>query len=183
MKKTLIAIAAVALASTALAAPKADGKIDAKEYDNSFKGKNVPVTVNYTIDGDTIYFGLECETTGWCGIGWNPTGSKKSGADMIMAFIDKGKVQFADLLQGRATGAPDLDTDEGGKDNILTKAAAQNGKTLVVEFSRKLDTGDKKTDVVIKKGENVFLLAIGDKPDFGDRHSRSQREEIKVTLK
>jgi hypothetical protein len=185
MKKILFtaALATLALAGSALAAPKIDGKIDSGEYANKFTGKDVKVTVNYTIDGDTIYFGVESETEGWTGLGWNPTGSKKDGADMLMWFFKGGKLTFADMKMERATGAPEMDDEAGGKESITDAKGTATGKKQVVEFSRKLDTGDAKADVAIKKGANVFLLAIGDDASFTNRHSRSDREEVKATLK
>lgn len=52
--KKFLTIALALVASSALAAPKADGKIDAKEYANTYKDAKTGATFNWTIDGDTL---------------------------------------------------------------------------------------------------------------------------------
>lgn len=184
MKKVLT-IAAALLASQAFAqtAPKVDGTIGAKEYANTMKDAKSGITVNWQIMGDTIYFGLTSSAKIWTGIGFNPTGDKKDGADMYMFMFNGGKFSAADMVMTKPKGEPKMDTKEGGKDNILASAGTLSGNSMVVEFSRKLNTGDK-TDQVLNAGKsNKVLLAVSDNPNTTKAHKKTDRWELNLVLK
>jgi hypothetical protein len=163
--------------------PKVDGKIDAKEYANVFKHAASGINVNYTIVGDTIYFGLESPSKGWTGLGFNPTGDKKEGADMYMFLFDSGKLMASDMVMLKTTGAPKPDTGEGGKDNILSSAGSSSDKGMVIEFNRKLDTKDKTDQPIMVGKVNKVLLAIGEDPSLTKAHKRGARWETEITFK
>jgi DOMON domain len=165
------------------ATPKVDGKIESKEYANLFKHAASGVNINYTIVGDTIYFGLESPATGWTGLGFNPTGDKKNGADMYMFMFDAGKLSASDMVMLKATGAPKPDIGEGGKDNILASAGSSSDKGMVVEFSRKLDTKDKTDQPIMVGKVNKVLLAIGEDPSLTKAHKRAARWELEISFK
>jgi hypothetical protein len=181
-KAAVLALASIAFGSMALAAPTADAKIQAKEYANSFAHKESRAVINYSIVGDTAYFGITIESAGWAGIGFNPTGTKKDNADVVMWFFKGDELQYADMHISSPTGAPDIDVDMGGKDDILTFAGASDGKSQVIEFSRKLKTGDK-TDQDIKKGVNMLILAVGGSKNFTTKHPRDARWMFDLELK
>lgn len=185
MKKQLIAALALGLGLSFAqgAAPKVDGKIAAREYANSYKHAESGITLNWQIVSDTIYFGIESPSKGWTGIGFNPTGDKKEGGDMYMFLFDNGKFMAQDMTMTKATGAPKLDTDEGGKDSILASAGVQDDKGMVVEFSRKLDTKDKTDEPILAGKSNKVLMAIGDDPSFTKAHKRGARWELEIVLK
>jgi hypothetical protein len=181
---TVLAVASLLTLSLAAATtPKVDGKIDAKEYANLFKHAPSGINVNYTIVGDTIYFGLESAPNGWIGLGFNPTGDKKEGADMYMFLFDAGKLMASDMVMLKATGAPKPDTGEGGKDNILSSAGSSSDKGMVVEFNRKLDTKDKTDQPIMMGKVNKVLLAIGEDPSLTKSHKRGARWEAEITFK
>jgi hypothetical protein len=165
------------------AAPKIDGKIFTKEYANTFKHPESGVTLNWQIVGDTISFGLESPSTGWTGMGFNPTGDKKEGADMYMFLFENGKLVAHDEVMTKATGAPKLDTDEGGKNDILAAAGTLNDKGMVVEVSRKLNTGDKTDQPILAGKSNKILIAMGESPSFTKAHKRGERWELEIVLK
>jgi hypothetical protein len=165
------------------AAPKIDGKISSKEYANSFKHAESGVTLNWQIVGDTITFGLESPGTGWTGLGFNPTGDKKDGADMYMFLFENNKLVAHDEVMTKATGAPKLDTDEGGKNDILAAAGTMNDKGMVLEFSRKLNTGDKTDQPILVGKSNKVLIAMGESPSFTKAHKRGERWELEIVLK
>ena len=165
------------------AAPKIDGKIVAKEYANTFKHTESGVTLNWQIVGDTISFGLESPSTGWTGMGFNPTGDKKDGADMYMFLFENNKLVARDDIMTKATGAPKLDTDEGGKNDILASSGTLNDKGMVLEFSRKLNTGDKTDQPILAGKSNKVLIAMGESPSFTKAHKRGERWELEIVLK
>lgn len=171
------------LGFAATTAPKVDGKIDAKEYANVFKHAASGINVNYTILGDTIYIGLESPSKGWTGIGFNPSGDKKDGADMYMFLFEAGKLMASDMVMLKATGAPKLDTAEGGKDSLLSSAGSSSDKGVVVEFNRKLDTKDKTDQPILVGKVNKVLLAVGEDPSLTKAHKRGARWEVEITFK
>jgi DOMON domain len=184
--KWIVALTATSLFTLSLAAgiaPKIDGKIDAKEYASVFKHAASGINVNYTIVGDTIYFGLESPSTGWTGMGFNPTGDKKDGADMYMFLFDAGKLMANDMVMLKSTGAPKPDAGEGGKDNILSSAGSSSDKGMIVEWSRKLDTKDKTDQPIMMGKVNKVLLAIGEDPSLTKAHKRGGRWEVEITFK
>jgi DOMON domain len=188
MNKWMVGLGALVL--TALitvgaqgAAPKVDGKIDAKEYANSFKHTESGVTINWQIVGDAITFGLESPSTGWTGLGFNPTGDKKQGADMYMFLFEDGKLVARDEVMTTSTGAPKQDTDQGGKNDILASAGTLGDKGMVIEWSRKLNTGDKTDQPILAGKTNKVLLALGDSPSFTKAHKRGDRWELEIVLK
>lgn len=184
MKKVLtIAFALIASSALAQTAPKVDGTIGAKEYANTYKDAKSGATINWTIVGDTIYFGVTAKATAWVGIGFNPTGDKKDGADMYLFAMDKGKVTAMDGFMAKPKGEPKWDDKEGCKNDILSSAMSASGGNLNVEFSRKLNTGDK-CDSVLEKGKAAkVLLAVSDNPNTGKAHKKDARWEMEITLK
>ena len=184
--KKIIALALgclLTLSFAATAAPKVDGKIDAKEYATTVKHAPSGINVNYTIVGDTIYIGLESPSMGWTGMGFNPTGDKKEGADMYMFLFDTGKLSANDMVMLKTTGAPKLDIDNGGKNSILSSAGTSSDKGMVVEFSRKLDTKDKTDQPIMVGKVNKVLLAIGEDPSLTKAHKKGRRWETEITFK
>jgi hypothetical protein len=184
--KWITVLAAGSLLTLGFAAattPKVDGKIDAKEYANLYKHAASGINVNYTIVGDTIYFGLESPSKGWTGMGFNPTGDKKDGADMYMFLFEAGKFMANDMVMTKSTGAPKPDAGEGGKDNILSSAGSSSDKGMVIEWSRKLDTKDKTDQPIVVGKVNKVLLAIGEDPSLTKAHKRGTRWETEITFK
>ena len=184
MKKLIVAALALGFGlSLAQTAPKIDGVIAAKEYANSYKHNASGMTINWQVMGDTIYFGLDSAATGWVGIGFNPTGDKKEGADMYMFLFEGGKLVARDEVMTKTTGAPKQDTDEGGKNDILASAGKASDKGMVIEFSRKLNTGDKNDQPIVLGKPTKVLLAEADDASFTKAHKRGERWEFEVTFK
>ncbi|GHF89330.1 DOMON domain-containing protein [Deinococcus ficus] len=183
VKLALTAAALTATAALAQAAPKVDGVIGAGEYSSTFREPEKGMSVSWRVVGDTIYFGVSARTDGWIGIGLDPSGEKKTGADMYMFVMEDGKLNAMDMVQVKKTGAPKLDTEEGGKDNIAAKAGKITGDTFTVEFSRKLNTGDKQ-DAVLTAGKGAkLLMAVGPGEKTNKAHAKSMRWEKEIVIK
>jgi hypothetical protein len=186
MKKiglSLLGMASVICIGLAQNAPKIDGKIDTKEYANTYKHAQSTINLSWQVVGDTIYLAFTSPSKGWTGLGFNPTGSKKEGGDMYMFMFDNNKLMSLDMFQTKATGAPKLDTDEGGKNDILSSAGTSNSTGMVIEFSRKLDTKDKTDEAILLGKANKLLLAVGETPSATKSHKRGERWEASVTFK
>ena len=147
--KQLLTVGLVALTAFAFAAaaPQTDGKIAAGEHTNTYKHEESDISINWTIAGDTIYFGVESKTNGWTGLNFNPSGDKRAGAHMIMWCFEANKLSIHDMYMTHPAGAPTPVEQGGGKSGILASADTQ-----VVEFSCKLAANNAKTDVTLLQG-------------------------------
>lgn len=155
------------------------GKIAAGEYTNTHKHEESDVSINWTIAGDTIYFGVESKTNGWTGLSFNPSGDKRAGAHMIMWCLEANKLSIHDMYVTHRAGAPTPVERGGGKSGILASADTQ-----VVEFSYKLAANNAKSDVTLLQGkEGAILLAQGDSPSLAKQHRRNSRWLFKVNLR
>lgn len=186
MKKVWFGMIAVGLSlgfAFGQGAPKVDGKIDTKEYANTYKHAQSGINLSWQVVGDTIYMAFTSPSKGWTGLGFNPSGDKKDGGDMYMFMFDASKLMALDMFMTKATGAPKLDTDEGGKNDILASAGTSSSTGMVVEFSRKLDTKDKTDEAILLGKTNKLLLAVGETPSATKSHKRGDRWEVDVTFK
>jgi hypothetical protein len=159
--------------------PAVDGKIGASEYAKSLKHDASGATLSWTIAGDTIYVSIQAQAEGWIGVGFLAEKTKsKQGADQYIFTFEGGKLAAFDLHQAAAAGPPVLDESNGGKNSILQSAVDRNGRTWVVEFSRKLKTGEK-TDMDIVPGKKFsLLLALGAGEAWRSPHKGTMRWEI-----
>lgn len=166
----------LALGVVGAQAPKADGKITGGEYAKTFKHEKSGITLYWSIVGDTLYLALEGKSKGWIGIGFLAEKTdKKAGADEYIFYMEGGKLVALDMYQTKRTGAPVADEKEGGKNSILAAAATYENESWVVEFSRKLKTGEA-TDVEIVPGKKIIvMLAYAGKMDPKEEHKRTER--------
>ncbi len=157
MKRILVALTGLLLAFS-LAQPTIDGSIGDGEYSSSLAHSDSGAVVYWTIDGDTLYMGLNMESRGWVGIGLlEEKTNRKLGADHIIFTFDGDTAVVLDMFMDRARGEPVLDDDAGGSNSILDFAVSVDGSNWTVEFSRLLDTG-QDTDVAITPGEPINLM-------------------------
>ncbi|MBI4279030.1 MAG: DOMON domain protein [Armatimonadetes bacterium] len=172
----VLALAAGSLPVPAQSRPAIDGKIGANEYSRSYKLDGCGTVLVWTIVGDTIYFGIQAESDGWFGIGFLAEKTKeKQGADQYIFTAEDGKPSGLDLWQKTPSKRPAPDEEEGGKNSILQSARVRDGNKVVVEWARKLNTGEK-TDVEITPGKKLHLLfAAGPSEDWKKEHKKSRR--------
>lgn len=163
-------------------APRIDGKIGKFEYRNLYHNNAINMTLYWTMDGDTLYIGMEAPAKGW--VSWGI--ATEAGADMVLAFMKDGKLNISDTF-GKPHQTHKADTDQGGKNDLLASAGTESevetaiGKVTltVVEFSRKLNTGDKADNAVVEGALRTFL-AYADADDFVTYHGRDKREDAQI---
>ncbi len=73
----LVLIAGGWVGAAAAAPPAIDGRITEGEYASHYQARRIGMEVHWTIEGDSIYFGLKVPATGWLAIGWDPSPSWK----------------------------------------------------------------------------------------------------------
>ncbi len=154
-----------------------DGILGGNEYSHSLKLYSPArqgytggaMTVSWKIDDEYLYMALNGSTRGWLAIGFEPTEWMKD-ADMVLGFVD-GSARVLDEYSTGNYGPHINDTMLGGTDDILEYGGKSYGTHTVVEFRRKLDTGDR-FDKVLRPGQNVSIIwAMSGSMDPGVKHN------------
>lgn len=155
----------------------ADGVISANEYQNTKDFGDY--SVNWSNDSEFIYAGLKAKTAGWVAVGFGPEILMKN-ADIIVGFVKDGSIlTMADTFSTGEFGPHPPDTQLGGTSDILASAGKTDGVYTVIEFKRKLDTGDK-FDKPLAKGINKIIWAYSGEPILTVKHSLRGAGEIEL---
>lgn len=152
--------------------PDLDGIISEGEYDfkGSF-GEGTIVEVHWKVDGDNISIGLVGKTSGWVSIGIGYS-QAMADSDMIFGWVENdGTVKVVDAYSTGPTGPHPADTDLGGTDDILSFGGKESEGKTVIEFVRKLDTGDDRDNPIPTNGTIKIIWATGNSDNFNSIHS------------
>ncbi|MGB9902351.1 DUF2202 domain-containing protein [Methanothrix sp.] len=161
-----------------------DGIVGGNEYSHSLKLYSPTrqgytggaMTVSWKIDDEYLYMALNGSTRGWLAIGFEPAEWMKD-ADMVLGFVD-GSARVLDEYSTGNYGPHINDTMLGGTDDILEYGGKSYGTHNVVEFRRKLDTGDR-FDKVLRPGQNVSIIwAMSGSMDSGVKHNIAYGEGV-----
>jgi hypothetical protein len=155
---------------------KADGVISDNEYGKMQVFGDMEVYSR--TDGDTIRIAMRAKTDGYVALGFDPSERMKD-ADIVLGGVKEGKAFLYDMYSTGVTGPHPPDEQQGGKNDILVFGAGKTDGVTVVEFERKLVTGDAK-DKAIKIGDNKIIWAIGDSPDIAARHVKRGVGVLKI---
>ncbi len=151
-----------------------DGKISAGEYPNYYKNIGINMEVYWTIHENQIYFGLVAPAKGWVAIGLDPDDAIKTGADIIIGYVENGSVTIYDSYSYSTTAhAPD--TTLGGTDDILEYAGSESDTGTVLEFKRNFYTGDN-FDKPITGGTHNLLIGYASVDNIAAYHSTNRAE-------
>ncbi|WP_421909073.1 DOMON domain-containing protein [Methanolacinia petrolearia] len=137
---------------------KADGIIEEGEYENNVTGFRDLFYIYRTSDNETLYMGIKGKTSGYVSVGFNPVAMMKN-ADIILGgnIGTGGSLYIYDMYSPTASGPMRSDTVLGGEFNIEESAGTEKAAFQTLEFSRKLDTGDKY-DSVLEKGKSAKVI-------------------------
>jgi hypothetical protein len=155
----------------------ADGIIGQDEYKHSLSPPGSGFTVHWKNDDEILYMALTGEVTGWVAIGFEPTTGMKD-ADMILGLVSNGAVSVEDMYSTGNFGPHPPDTELGGAYDILSAGGSESDGTTVIEFSRRMETGDEY-DSAFTPGQTVrFIwgLANSDTPSFRHNAGRGTSE-------
>ena len=147
---------------------KPDGMITDNEYAKMQQFGEL--TVYSRIDGDKVRMALKAKTTGYVAIGFEPS-QRMQDADIILGFVKDGKATIADMYSTGPTGPHPPDEQQGGKNDVSVFGGSNKDGVTIIEFERKLDTGDAK-DKVIKAGDNKIIWAISEEAAFSGKHPK-----------
>lgn len=158
--KTGVVAAAFVLGSLSLNAGAAD-------YDRELSERGM--TFAWKVDGDQLAVKLSARTTGWVGIGFNPSEQMK-GASFILGYVKGGEVTLVDHFGDEVTGHS-ADDKMGGGENFTLVGGDEKGKMTTIEFTVPLTAGDDYDSTLDVNGETVVLLAYGGGRDsFRSKH-------------
>ena len=156
---------------------KADGKIEAGEYDNN-QIFGASFQVYWKTDKQFVYFGLVAPTTGWVAIGFINDLRGGKDMDVIMGFGGPAIAQGSVLDRWSPT-QPNWsltnDTELGGQFSLLEWAALEvipvasdegaDSPYTTIEFRRRFNTGDAN-DITLLSGPNLFIWSYGNTDDI-----------------
>ena len=155
-----------------LAEKPGEWKPDGVIADNEYSKMQVfgELEVYSRIDGDKVRIALKAKTEGYVAIGFDPSDRMKD-ADIIIGAVKDGKATVVDMFSTGPTGPHPPDDQQGGRNDVTVFGGAKANGVTVIEFERKLVTGDTK-DKDIKVGDNKIIWAVSDTPDFSGRHAK-----------
>jgi len=146
---------------------QADGAISAGEYPDFLEAAGGKFSVFWKTDSENLYMALKGEVQGWVAVGFDPSDDMKD-ADIILGGMQDGDLLIYDMYSTGKYGPHPPDADLGGSYDILESGGSEAGGVTVIEFSRKLDTGDRY-DNALQNGDEVvaiWSMANSDDPDL-----------------
>jgi hypothetical protein len=145
-----------------------DGQVGSGEYQHEYQAKDIGMTIRWTIQGDEIRVAAEAPGKGWVAVGWGGEGPIMQGFDIVIGYVDAGGSHVQDNFANDAAGHV-ADTELGGRDDLIEARAGESSSGTVLEFRRKLDTGDRY-DRPFARGSMPVLMAFADADDFMTYH-------------
>jgi hypothetical protein len=149
---------------------KIDGIVDSMEYNSIINLVPDSLIMYYTVDSFRIYIALKSRVPGWLAIGFDPERGMKN-ADMIVLYQEKnGNWVLKDEYSKGIYGPHMEDEKIGGKNNIENFRVKVSNDYKVVEFVRKLSTGDKYDRVLLPGRKVKVIFAAAKSSDIRKKH-------------
>ena len=157
---------------TARKPPSVDGAIGADEYPNRAVFGDGALTVLWSTDREFAWFALEARTEGWVSVGFGAEKAMK-GADMAVGWVTpEGKAVIRDEYCTGEYGPHVPDGELGGKDDLIETAGSEKAGVTILEWKRRLDTGDRFDKPIPASGEMKILWALGASDDPRKSHAK-----------
>jgi hypothetical protein len=164
---------------------KPDGVVGSNEYSNSMVLRGTKsqgysggdLGVSWKNDDEYLYMALNGSTNGWISIGFKPSEWMKD-ADIIMGSIVDGKPVVLDEYSTGNYGPHVNDIDLGGTYDILEFSGMQKDGFTVIEFKRKLNTGDKFDKAFVPNQNISMIWAIANSEEVQIKHDVAKGEAI-----
>lgn len=172
--------AAPAQVSSGSSQPKIDGIVEEQEYPQNLSLEEDSFVVYWKNDHEFLYMALKAKTTGWIAIGFEPT-SRMRDADMIFGWVEDGQATLLDLYSTGSTGPHPPDEELGGTNDIIEFEGSEKDGYTIIEFKRKMDTGDRYDKVLIPGQTLNFIWAMATSDSFNRKHNILNRQ-AKLTL-
>ncbi|WP_255453208.1 DOMON domain-containing protein [Thermococcus sp. GR6] len=148
----------------------ADGIIGENEYAHKLYLAGGKLVIYWRNDDTYLYMALMGQTTGWIAIGFEPSSAMKD-ADMVFGWVQDDQTVVIDAYSTGTYGPHPPDEKLGGNSDIVEYAGSEENGYTVIEFRRKLNTGDQY-DKVFMPGQKIkFIFAMADADDFTTKHN------------
>lgn len=134
------------------------------------------MSFSWTLEGESLHIRLTAKTTGWVGIGFNPSKGMKD-ANFILGYVKDGTVSLRDDY-GSSERQHSKDSKDGGQDNYADASGKEENGTTEIAFTIPLNSGDSKDSIITPAGDTVVLLAYG-----AGRDSFISKHQFHGTLK
>lgn len=148
----------------------ADGVIGENEYAHEVSLAGEELVVYWRNDNEYLYMALKGKTTGWVAIGFEPT-DKMKDADMVFGWVQDGNTVVIDAYSTGTYGPHPPDEQLGGTNDILEFAGREENGYTIIEFKRKLNTGDKYDKAFTPGQEINFIFALANEDNFTTKHN------------
>lgn len=135
------------------------------------------MSFDWSIVGDTLAVKVAAPTTGWVGIGFNPTDMMKD-ANIIVGYVKDGKVEISDDFGTQVT-QHSPDDKNGGTSNVTVVGGSEVGSTTTLEFTIPLKSGDANDQVIDPNADTKVMFAFG--PDRDSLKMKHQYDKV-VTI-
>lgn len=156
-----------AIIMTGFLAALISGPAVADDYAHKITDKKVHF--EWTVKGTSIDIRISAPTTGWVGIGFNPSEMMKD-ANFIVGYVKDGTAEVRDDY-GKTNRTHESDTKDGGTDNVTAVSGNEANGTTTLSFTIPLNSGDSKDRPLDVNGDTTVLLAYGSGRDgFKSRH-------------
>ena len=133
------------------------GAVHGGNYQHSLKIDRI--SFDWSVVGDTLAVKVAAPTTGWVGVGFNPSDMMKD-ANIIIGYVKDGKVEISDEFGARVTQhLPD--DKSGGTFNLTVVGGSEVDDTTTLEFTLPLNSGDAKDRVIDPKADTRVMFAYG----------------------
>ena len=158
-----------------------DGIVAENEYSRSMvlegnkrgrlTGRNLEVY--WKNDAQNFYMALKGLTKGWVSIGFEPS-IAMNDSDIIMVALNGSNITLLDEYCIGNYGSHLPDSELGGTESILAAGGKEDGNYTILEFKRKMNTGDK-FDKAFTPGQKVSIIwAMADSDSLKDIHNGAQ---------
>lgn len=148
-----------------------DGVIRKGEYQRAYRDGGFELYLR--VENGTLMVGMRAPTRGWLAAGFGGEGGMK-GADIVIAYVlPNGTVMVSDEYSTGFSGPHNPDEVYGGADDVLSYGGSEGPDYTVVEFSRKLDTGDKYDFKIPPAGKFRVIWAYALEDDFLSMHAKA----------
>jgi hypothetical protein len=158
---------------------RADGVIEDGEYAAGVVFSGGKCAVHWKTDGEYLFMAVKGETTGWVSIGFEPSRAMKD-ADMILGWIAGGEATVLDLYSTGAYGPHPPDEELGGTDNILEHGGKEENGYTVIEFKRKMNTGDGYDTAFIRGKTIAIIWGIAESDQLSAKHTARGTGELTI---
>lgn len=162
---------------------KPDGVVKENEYagnmilygpeSRGYSGGDLEVF--WKTDDENLYMALKGKTSGWIAIGFDPI-EWMTGADIVMGSVDGKATVVEDQYSIDNYGPHSSDEMLGGTNDVLEFGGSEKDGYTVIEFKRKLDTGDE-FDRVLTPGQGISIIwGMADSNNLQSSHNVARAE-------